>query len=287
MTEDDPLSLGLAGLIPPPVALARLALAGCSPSAIEARLAAAAAGPATAALRRLLASHRERLEQLADAAAGIDHTIAGTGALAALRAGFDRAVAISPEASVAAYTLADPALLGAATAELVDWLARLSLHPPLRGGRAGVRGADVLDLGCGIGRVAAALAPRVHAVLGLDIAAGMIAEASQRHGAIANLRFATTDGTGLALPAASADLILAVDTFPYLVQAGVAEKHVADAARVLREQGALIICNLSYRGVPRDRGDARRWSATYGFTLTCDGEQPFRSWDGAVFVLQR
>jgi len=270
MTDPDTLSLCLAGHISAPVALARLILGGAAPDLIQSRL-AGAHGPNAEALRRLLAD-RDALGRLARVGACVDHEARGRGALAALRDGFDRAAAISPEAGVAAYSLGDPELLRAATEELVAWLAARGL---LRG--------DVLDLGCGIGRVAAALAPRVDSVLGLDIAPRMVAEARRRHGASA--RFAVTDGTRLALPDESFDLVLAVDSVPYLVQAGVAEAHVADAARVLRPGGALAILNLSYRGLDADQADACRWAALHGLALTCEGEQPFRVWDGRAFLL--
>ena len=270
MTDLDAVGLCLQGRISAPVALARLILAGTPPEDIAARL-VGVGGPTAEALRRLLAS-RNRLDQLAAIAAEVNHSATGPAALRALREGFDRAAAISPEASVAAYSLGDPALLGAETEELRAWLAARGL---LRG--------DVLDVGCGIGRVAAALAPHVDSVLGLDIAPGMIAEARSRHGAVA--RFEMTDGTRLALPENRFDLILAVDSFPYLVQAGVAEDHAADAARLLRGGGTLAIINLSYRGLEPDRADARRWAGANGLTLVCDGEQPFRIWDGRAFLL--
>jgi SAM-dependent methyltransferase len=108
---------------------------------------------------------------------------------------------------------------------------------------------------------------------------------------VPNLRFDATPGTDLAaLAAASFDLVLAVDSFPYLVQAGraVADRHLADAARVLRRGGAFAILNLSYRGDPEaDRVDAARWAATGGWTLAVDGATPFALWDGAAFLLRR
>lgn len=297
----DPVAQCLAGRISAPVAIARLVLAGVAPEAIAARLEGMEGADA---LRTMLAG-RDGLVRLAEAAAMIDHEARGPDALAAFRDGFDRAAAISPEASVAAYSLGDAGLLDAATEELVDWL---SARGFLRG--------DVLDLGCGIGRVAAAVAPHVRSVLGLDIAPAMIAEAGRRYGGVA--RFALTDGRGLMatvratsppgpLPqgegentfgtasspplgggvghTAVFDLILAVDTFPYLTQADVAERHVADAARLLRPGGALAIFNLSYRGPDADRADARRWAEAYGFRLACTGERPFRIWDGQAFLL--
>lgn len=286
MNADDPIALCLAGRISPEVALARLVLAGYSAESIGARLSGQeTTSPAAMALARLLSERRAGIERLARmlAEAGLDHAPAAVGAdaaLARMRAAFDRAVACSPEASVAAYSLGDSAILDAATAELADWLSAEGLIGP---------DCDVLDLGCGIGRVAAALAPRCRSVLGLDIAPGMTAEARRRHSA-PNLRFATTEGGDLSeLPDAGFDLVLAVDSFPYLMQAGeaVAERHVVDAARLLRPGGALAIFNLSYRGdLAADRKDAERWAGMFGFALVWSGETPFALWDGAAFLFQ-
>jgi SAM-dependent methyltransferase len=285
---DEALRLCLAGRLPPGVALARLVLAGLPPEEIESRLSALPAGDTrAAALSRL---HRARYGGMAElramlAASGLDHAAAADApeqAVARVAAAFDRAVALAPEASVAAYSLNDPAALAAATAEIVGWVAGQALVGPER---------DVLDLGCGIGRVAAALAPCCRSVLGLDVSPAMVAEARRRHGDGPRLRFAATPGTGLdALCDASFDLVLAVDSFPYLVQAGgtVADRHVADAARVLRPGGALAILNLSYRGDPgADRADAARWAAAGGWKLAADGAPPFALWDGSAFLLRR
>jgi len=285
---DEALRLCLAGRISPEIALARLVLSGFAPDAIEARLSALSPDNARAeALSRL---HRARRGGLADlramlAESGLDHTAAGASAEAAVArvaAAFDRAVAVAPEASVAAYSLNDPETLAAATGEVVDWLAREALIAPDR---------DVLDLGCGIGRVSAALAPRCRSVLGLDPSPNMVAEARRRHGAAPGLRFDTTPGTDLsALPVASFDLVLAVDSFPYIVQAGaaVADRHFADATRALRPGGAFAILNLSYRGdLEADRADAARWAAAGGWTLAADGVAPFTLWDGTAFLLRR
>lgn len=275
MTE--PVSAYLEGRISAQVALAQLALSGRSADD-SARLLADRIG--TEELRRLLAAQRanfDRLVMMADAC-GIDHEAEGPDALPALRAGFDRAAAISPEASVAAYSLGDPALLDAATAELVAWLRRRDLLQAR---------FDVLDLGCGIGRVAAAIAPAVRSVLGLDIACRMVEHARRRCAGLANVRFQTTDGLGIALDAASLDLIIAVDTMPYLVQAGVADGHVADAARALRPGGALAVFNLAYGDDSRERSLAARWCTTCGFALTCAGEHPFNLWDGSALLFQK
>ncbi|MBV9734536.1 MAG: class I SAM-dependent methyltransferase [Acidisphaera sp.] len=285
MNADDPVGLHLQGLISAEVALARLVLAGRSVAEIE-RLLAARTGDGVAGLVHLFDARRAGLDGLADmlAQSGLDHAAAcGAGdAIGRIRDAFDRAVACAPEASVAAYSLGEPAILAAATDELLAWLQHEGLLGPHR---------SVLDLGCGHGRVAAALAARGHAVLGLDVSPGMIAQARRRHHGLAGLRFAVTPGRDLDfLPRAAFDLVLAVDSFPYLVQAGpaLAERHVAGAARALRRGGALAILNLSYRAdAGADQADAARWAGAHGLRLGQAGSSPFRLWDGTAFLLHR
>ena len=264
----------LAGSISAQTALSRLVLAGLPPEAIAALL------PPHTALARLFAAQRDNIAATARmlAEARVDH--GGAQDATAIASMFDRAVAAAPDASVAAYSLNDPALLAGATAEVVAWL--------LDGGLATDR-TDVLDLGCGTGRVAAGLAPHVRSVLGLDVSAGMVAEARRRHGGLANLRFEVTDGAPSAwLPADSAGLVLAVDSFPYLVQAGLADAHVCQAARVLRPGGALVILNLSYGEADQARADrARGWASACEMQLDTCAARPFTLWDGEAYVLRR
>ncbi len=261
---DDAIAAWRAGHISAEVALARLLLDGGD---LPLRLADAPQ------LRRLLTERAASIGPMQDMLAAVDHDQAAD--VAGIAAMFDAAVARAPEASVAAYSLGDPAILARATEELVAWLTAERLIGP---------DCDVLDLGCGIGRVAAALAPRCRSVLGADVSAGMIAAARLRHGA-PNLRFAQGDAS--LAPSGSADLVLAVDSMPYMVQAGVADRAMADASRALRPGGALALLNLSYRGPEFDRATARAWADRYGLALTCEAASPFSLWDGTAFVLRR
>ena len=277
----------VAGLISPEVAVARMLLAGDGVAGIGAALERAGAGPAVAAMRGLLAGRAAALDALAAevAATAGQHDASGATpgeGVARIAAFFDRAVRHSPEASVALYSLGDPGILAAATQEIVAWLERKGLV------RAG---ADVLDLGCGIGRVAAELAPRCGSVLGLDVSEGMVEEARRRLAGVANLRVDRTTGEDLdGLEAGAFDLVLAIDSFPYIVQTGAATalRHVQGAARALRAGGALCILNLSYRGdAALDRADVRAWAAASGMRVVQDGGTPFQLWDGTAFVLRR
>jgi len=275
----------LAARISPEVAVARMLLAGTATEGIVAGLARYRSDDARwAAMARLVEGRAAALDRLAAEvqATGAQHNASGDDGVARIAAFFDRAVAHSPEASVALYSLGDPAILAQATAEIIGWLEAHALLRP---------DADVLDLGCGIGRVAAALAPRCHSVLGLDVSAGMVAEARRRNAALGNARFEQTAGRDLdALPGAAFDLVLAIDSFPYIVQAGhsLVDRHVEGAARVLRPGGALAVLNFSYRGdEAADRADAVALAGAHGLTLEQAGAAPFSVWDGTAFVLRR
>ncbi len=276
------IEMALAGRISPEIALARMVLGGASVVEIEAELAARAGEPGATGMLALVAGCRGSLERLAGVfeGTGLDHGEAGGAELIARVAGaYDVAVGRSPEASVAAYSLGDAATLARATGELVGWLEGAGVLP---------EGADVLDLGCGIGRVAAAMLPRARSVLGLDVSAGMVAEARRRC-PDPRLRFEVTHGRDLASVAAGGfDLVLGSDCFPYLVQAGLAGAHVAGAARALRAGGALVVLNLSYRGdAMADLADAARWAGEAGMVLERAGETPFTLWDASAWVFRK
>ena len=195
---------------------------------------------------------------------------------------FDRLVDTSPEGSVALYSLGSPELLAAATAESVGWMDGLGLLGPDR---------DALDLGCGIGRFLVALAPRLHTITGLDISARMVAEANRRCSGCNNVALRQSSGRDLNPVAdGSLDVVLAVDVFPYLVQAsgGLPERHVMEFARVLRPGGTALILNYSYRGDPdADRRDLARLAADAGLTVLENGTSPFTTWDGLCFRLAK
>jgi len=281
----DRLTARLGQDMPANVALMLLLMEARSPEAAAVVLGrAVAARPSLAArlreVERLRTAHPGAWATVHAVADSIDHGPALPSVDAALghwRDGFDRLASAAPEAGVALYALGDPALLAAATAEVVtvlrDW------------GHVGLD-RDVLDLGCGIGRFAQALASEVRSVLGLDLSARMVEEARKRnhHG---NVVFAVGSGRDLdGLEAATFDLVLAADVFPYLVGAGLADRHVAEMARVLRPGGAAVILNYSYRG---DRGldvrDLAASAALHGFAVERAGGRPLRLWDAAVFQL--
>jgi SAM-dependent methyltransferase len=193
---------------------------------------------------------------------------------------FDRLASRSPAASVALYSLGDEGRLQAATDEVVDWLRREGLLGPDR---------LVVEIGCGIGRFLSALSPQVEAVVGLDVSGVMCAEARARTAGLDNVVVLQTPGRDLSmLEADSADLVLAADSFPYLVSAGLAEAHVSEAARVLSPGGALVVFNWAYVGEPtQHRASFASAAEAAGLRSRRLGEQSLSTWDALIFSAVR
>lgn len=195
---------------------------------------------------------------------------------------FDWSVNQSEEASVALYSLGDPGILDRATAEIVD------LFSSWGGGLLGEERV-ILQIGCGIGRMEAALASRVQEAYAVDVSGEMIARARRRCAAYSNVYLAKTDGRDLSMFADEVfDFVYAVDTFPYLVQAGpeLVDTHFRDAKRVLKPGGSFAILNYAYAGnLAEHREEVRRYADRYGFKIAVGGEQPFQLWNGAVWRL--
>jgi len=235
-----------------------------------------------ARLAALAAANAHRLSQITALAQSglVEIPSAGSGGVAVIRAQFDAAVRIAPEASVALYSLGSPEILERATDEIVTRLGEWGLLRP---------DLAVLDIGCGIGRIERALAPHVGKITAIDLSPGMIDEARRRCGGLANISFARCDGRDLALfTDGSFDLVLAVDSFPYLFAAdpAIAAQHVEDAARVLRPGGALAILNFTYRGDDAmDRNEIARLAQINGFAVRRAGTRDFEVWDGLTFLL--
>jgi SAM-dependent methyltransferase len=265
------------GELSAPVALMQMLLAAADLEIVRAA--------APEALRRLLDANRAGCARIcAMLRSGVDapdadETVEGT--LAFARKLFDWSVVQSEEASVALYSLGDAGLLNDATAEVVALLERWDLLAPQ---------VRCLQIGCGIGRFEEALAPRVAEARGVDISPNMIAAARRRCAALPNAVFDVTEGRDLsAYAAARFELIYAVDSFPYLVQPGLAlvDRHFAEAARVLAPGGHFVLLNFSYRDdLEKDRRDIRALAARHGFTVEIDGEPLLTLWDAPAWKLR-
>lgn len=195
---------------------------------------------------------------------------------------FDASVAQSEESSVALYSLGSPALLAAATDEVIGVLADWGVLGQQR---------DALELGCGIGRLMVPLCAHVRSVVGTDVSSGMISAAVRRLEGLSNASVQLTTGHDLsAFATGSRDLVYSVDTFPYLVLSGHAlvERHFQEIARVLRPAGNFVLFNYVYG---RPRQDANRevlaLACGAGLQVMRADESPFRIWNGIGWLMRR
>lgn len=147
----------------------------------------------------------------------------------------------------------------------------------------------VLDVGCGIGRLVAALSSLSAAVIGLDISPGMISQARARCAGFPNVSLRLGSGHDLASIAAdSIDLVVLIDTFPYVLlsEGELADRYLAEIGRVLREGGDVAILNFSYRDdVAADCRELERLAAPHGLSLVRVLERPCASWDAPAYHL--
>lgn len=237
-----------------------------------------------AAMRLLLQQHGSRLAEIETMLdferrhhwSWSGDPVAGCAAL------FDAWVRHSEEASVALYSLGDDSLLEVATAEVVQLLERWHFLGPER---------VILQIGCGIGRIEAAVAGRVQVACGIDISGEMIAAARRRCAGLGNVRLMTCSGRDLtSFATATFDGVYAIDTFPYLhdLNFELVTSHFHETHRVLRPARDFLIVNFSYRDAPEtDRSEIERLASDCGFQILEHGVQPFKIWDGLAWRLRR
>src|SRR5688572_3988793 len=114
-------------------------------------------------------------------------------------------------------------------------------------GLVGLLSADwtVGDLGCGTGRICAALSPWVHHVIGVDASEEMLRAARARLGEGGNVEL--REGPLEALPVADVELNAAVLSLVLHYVAEPAEV-ITEAARVLRSGGTLLVIDMMPHG---------------------------------------
>ena len=205
----------------------------------------------------------------------------GGSSISRIRTAYDEISKLSDLGSVALYSLGRNDLLEKATNEVVDYMRSEGLLG---------KGKSALEIGCGTGRFLAAMAPELLSVTGIDISENMLKAAADRCRNIANVDLIHGDGKVFgSVPREQFDLIVAIDSFPYLFDAGeeILIGNIKEIKRVLHTGGRLLICNFSYRS--NDASDSRdivRIADEYGFEILRAGYRPFHYWDGVIFDLK-
>jgi SAM-dependent methyltransferase len=97
---------------------------------------------------------------------------------------------------------------------------------------------ELVEVGCGIGRITRALAARAKAVVAIDISAQMLEQAKEVNPGLDNVRWLHGEGTSLAgVDDASVDGLFSHVVFQHIPDPEVTYSYVRDMGRVLRPGG--------------------------------------------------
>jgi SAM-dependent methyltransferase len=195
---------------------------------------------------------------------------------------FDLAAREAADSAAALYALGRADILDAATSEVLTHLREWKVL-------AGA--ANVLEIGCGTGRFIAPLAKAGCLAIGTDTSFGMLRRAKLRCRGLESALLVQTGGRDLSMLGDSTfDVVLAVDSYPYIVAAGpeLAEAHMREAARVLRSRGWFVILNYSYRDDPAaDADEIARLAMASDLSIVRSGTRDFVLWDARTYLMRK
>ncbi|MGA7993022.1 MAG: methyltransferase domain-containing protein [Thermoanaerobaculia bacterium] len=97
--------------------------------------------------------------------------------------------------------------------------------------------AEILEIGCGVGRLLLPLARQVRAAHGVDISPVMVAKSKAYTAGTPNVHTTLTDGSLSQFPDASLDFVFSFIVFQHIPDRAPIRRYVEEAARVLRPGG--------------------------------------------------
>jgi SAM-dependent methyltransferase len=97
---------------------------------------------------------------------------------------------------------------------------------------------DVVEIGCGVGRITRVLASRAHSVRALDVSGRMIELAREHNPELANVEWIVGDGTSLTgVDTASVDVCFSHVVFQHIPDPEITLQYVGEIGRALRPGG--------------------------------------------------
>ena len=151
-------------------------------------------------------------------------------------------------------------------------------------GDGSVHGRVVLEIGCGSGHYARAIAPHTASYIALDVSESMLANARQRGAGIANLTFLHADAQAIPLPDDAVDLVFGTWAIGAIWPPEARERAMGEIHRVLKPGGEIWAVETSWhsefmdlRGPEEQANDLQtvRWYESHGFRLVDEVESAF------------
>jgi ubiquinone/menaquinone biosynthesis C-methylase UbiE len=142
----------------------------------------------------------------------------------------------------------------------------------------------VLEIGCGLGHYAQAIAPQTTAYFALDVSEAMLNKARQRGGGIPNLAFLHADAQEIPLPNASVDLAFGTWAIGAISPPEAKERAMREIHRVIKPGGEIWTVEthwasefMDLRGPDEQANDHQTflWYQSYGFDLIEVIKAPF------------
>jgi SAM-dependent methyltransferase len=143
---------------------------------------------------------------------------------------------------------------------------------------------DVVEIGCGVGRLTRVIAERVASVQALDVSGEMLTIAQNENAALTNVVWIRGDGTSLTgIADASADAVVSHVVFQHIPDPQITLGYVREVGRVLRPGGRAAL------HVSNDK-QVHQWRASLGERLrTLVGRSPkgqtHEAWTGSAVEL--
>ncbi|MBU0975411.1 methyltransferase domain-containing protein [Patescibacteria group bacterium] len=120
-----------------------------------------------------------------------------------------------------------------------------------------IKELDVLDIGCGTGRLSRALAKHCKQVTGIDISDEMLKKAKEDNADINNIKFVLTNGSDLgAVDSNSLDFCFSYLVFQHIPRQSIIESYLNEIHRILKNDGVAL---LQFRGYPGNPPGKALW----------------------------
>ena len=148
---------------------------------------------------------------------------------------------------------------------------------------------DVVDVGCGLGRLTRVVARRAASVRAIDVSAEMLRRARELNPHLANVSWLQGDGTSLSgIDDGSATLCLSLVVFQHIPDPEVTLGYVGEMGRVLKPGGRAGFQISDDPAIHRWRWDRQMWRVRIGSLLgRAPRPQSHPAWRGSAVGVDR